>query len=102
MPCAPDQHAYTISSPLWYECRVLRPLRKAIAIKGPPRAAGAMSQCLLVGFARLFMATRECIAPDRTHELSERAVCDLNACLEQLVMRRDEVAAALAPSIALL
>ena len=50
-----------------------------------------MSRCVFVGFSRLFMASKECLAPDRTHEVSERAVCELNTCLEQLTMRRDDI-----------
>ena len=40
-----------------------------------------MSQYAFVGFSRLFMAAKECVAPDRRHELGERTVCELNACL---------------------
>lgn len=37
------------------------------------------------------MCIRECIAPDHTHELNERAVCDINMCLEQLQKRADDL-----------
>ena len=40
-----------------------------------------------VGFARAFMTLRECWLPDRSQEISEQAVADLNVCLEQLVER---------------
>ena len=48
-----------------------------------------MSEYLFVGFARAFMCVRECVAPERTHELSEQAVCDINSCLDQLRKRSD-------------
>ena len=39
---------------------------------------------VFVGFARMFMSLRECVVVDRTQEISEQAVCDLNLCLDQL------------------
>ena len=52
-----------------------------------------MSEYLFVAFARTVMCIRECVAPDRTHELNEQAVCDINMCLDQLQKRADSLSA---------
>ena len=41
--------------------------------------------------ARVFMAMRECLVPDRRSEAQEEIVADLNTCLEQLISRSVEM-----------
>ena len=46
-----------------------------------------MLRFFYISFARLFMTLRECVVQDRSQEISEQAVADLNVCLDQLVAR---------------
>lgn len=46
-----------------------------------------MSHLCFISFARIFMSLRECLVQDRSQEISEQAIADLNACLEQLLER---------------
>ena len=41
--------------------------------------------------ARTYMSLRECAVTDRTQEISEQAVCDLNTCLDKLNARCEEL-----------
>jgi hypothetical protein len=46
--------------------------------------------------ARVFMAMRECLVPDKRKEAQEEIVADLNTCLEQLIQRSTEMEAKIA------
>ena len=46
-----------------------------------------MIRVLFTMFARAYMSFRECAVTDRSHEISEQAVCDLNTCLDKLAAR---------------
>lgn len=41
--------------------------------------------------AKLFMAMRECLIPDRRSEAQEEVIADLHTCLEQLIQRSTEM-----------
>ena len=55
--------------------------------KGHGYSRPLMSRLFYISFARLFMTMRECLVQDRSQEISEQAVADLNACLDQLLER---------------